>query len=48
MFYEIEIATPHYYKALNYNNPRRYNDFFNRRITAFLITLSEIGVSSGF
>jgi len=48
MFYEIEIATPHYYKALSYNNPRRYTDFFNRRIAELLTTLEDIGVRSPF
>lgn len=48
MFYEIEIATPHYYKALIYNNPKRYTDSFNRRFADLLITLEKIGVHSPF
>jgi len=44
MFYDIEIATPHYYKAISYNNPQRYDDPLNRRITTFLNTLNIIGI----
>lgn len=45
MFYEIELATPYYYKAINYYNPNYYSDSFNHRITKFLTMLNKIGVN---
>jgi hypothetical protein len=43
-FYDIELATSKYYKYIIYHNPNRYNDPYDRKITTFLSSLSEIGV----
>jgi hypothetical protein len=43
-FYHIEIATPHYYKALYYANPHRYDDKYNQRIEWLLATLNTFGL----
>jgi hypothetical protein len=44
--YEIEVATPRFYKAIRYSNPDHYNDAYNQRMAKFLVMLQEIGVFS--
>lgn len=46
VFYQIEIATPNFYKAVRYNNPNRYSDAYNQQISRLIKTLAGIGVFS--
>ena len=46
MFYQIELATSQYYKAVSYGNPNRYGDNYNRHITRLITMLRGIGVMS--
>jgi hypothetical protein len=43
-FYQIEIATPNYYKAVSYRNPFHYSDIYNQRMGKFIKGLNKIGV----
>lgn len=43
-FYYIEVATPHYYKALYYANPHRYEDRYNQQIEWLLTNLYKAGL----
>lgn len=44
-FYQIELATSRYYKAISYRNPFHYVDSHNQRMRRFISGLTKIGVS---
>ena len=46
VFYHVEISTPNFYKAISYNNPSRYEDAYNHRMTKFITMLKGISVFS--
>ena len=46
MFYEFELATSHFYKAVVYFNPQKYQDVYDRKIANLIQMLRKIGVYS--
>jgi hypothetical protein len=46
VFYQIEIATPTFYKAVRYGNPNRYTDTNNQQMSKLITMLNGIGVFS--
>jgi hypothetical protein len=46
VFYQIEVATPKYYKAIRYSNPSRYTDTYNQQMSKLITMLTNIGVYS--
>ena len=46
MFYQIEVATPKFYKAIRYSNPGRYTDTYNQQMSKLITMLNSIGVYS--
>ena len=46
MFYEFELATSLFYKAVVYFNPQKYQDVYDRKIANLIQMLRKIGVYS--
>lgn len=45
-FFQIEVATSNSYKVIEYNNPNRYIDNHNQKISKLIRMLNSIGVYS--
>jgi len=46
VFYQIELATPNFYKAIGYSNPARYHDDYNQKVRRLITIMNDIGVFS--
>jgi hypothetical protein len=46
LFYQIEVATSKSYKVIEYNNPNRYIDNHNLKMSKLITMLNSIGVYS--
>ena len=44
--YQIELATPKFYKAIGYRNPFRYHDVNNQKVARLITMMNDIGVFS--